>query len=45
MTVVDILTTIFFLPSYIYLAACNYRLVKGEEKREQERKQSNSPIE
>lgn len=31
MTVADILITIFFIPSYIYLAACNYRLVKDVE--------------
>jgi hypothetical protein len=36
MTVADILITIFFIPSYIYLAACNYRLVKNEEKRANE---------
>jgi TRAP-type mannitol/chloroaromatic compound transport system permease small subunit len=33
MTVIDILTTIFFLPAYLYLTMCNYRLVKEEEKR------------
>lgn len=36
MTVADILITIFFIPSYIYLAACNYRLVKEEELRAKE---------
>lgn len=33
MTVADILITIFFIPSYIYLVVCNYRLVKEEEQR------------
>jgi hypothetical protein len=37
LTVTDILTTIFFIPSYIYLAACNYRLVKEEELRAKEK--------
>lgn len=37
LTVADILTTIFFIPSYIFLAASNYRLVKDEELRAKER--------
>jgi hypothetical protein len=42
MTVVDILVTVFLLPCYIYLVASNFRLVKEEGKREEEKKNRNA---